>query len=72
MLFSFTGPLFVKLDVGATLFHVAVAVAHPLNHCASRTLYEYTIVVGSFCAGAVYVVPVAHAIVVVHVLLLYH
>ena len=72
MLFSFTGPLFVKLDVGATLFHVAVAVAHQLNHCASRTLYEYTIVVGSFCAGAVYVLFIADHILVVHDESLYH
>ena len=57
---------------GATLFQVTVAVAQPLSHCASVALYEYTIVVGSLCAGAVYVLLVAHHIVVVHVEVLYH
>ena len=72
-LFSFTGQLFVNvLIVGVTLFHVAVAVAHQLNHCASIALYEYVIAVASACAGAVYVLDVAHQILVAHALSLYH
>lgn len=52
---------------------MAVADAQLLaEDCASRTLYQYTILVGSFCAGATYVVAVCHAIVVPHVLLVYH
>jgi hypothetical protein len=71
--FSFTGQLFVNvLIVGVTLFHVAVAVAHQLNHCASIALYEYVIAVASTCAGAVYVLAVCHQIVVVQVIVLYH
>jgi len=48
-LFSFTGPLFVNvLMVGATLFHVHVAIAQfHVNHCASLILYENTVTHGS-------------------------
>ena len=42
-------PLFVNvLIVGATLFHVHVAIAQfPVNHCASLILYENTVTHGS-------------------------
>jgi hypothetical protein len=61
------------VDVGAIFVHVAVAVAQLL--CAafqSTALYEYVIVVGSFCIVGVYVLVVCHQILVVHVASLYH